>query len=427
MFFEEQKDPNIIFSDVNLSLDEKIICIKKLLSNRNNDGIMIKIEKLLTQNINSNLSSIEKMLVVEKFSYCGNAMMNFKTINWINYTSIELYWKLYKLLPNTEFKFKLQIIYFLLRNEIQEFIKREILNELRIFSNIITTIQISNADFGNFIDLLLHSGEIELENIGRTLLIVLRNRELGNTYRQPMIKNIYNDTQNVHDSDINSSVLEALTILSGDIHREEYKYKILGQDSFEIVEIVRNKIIDEYKGSEKRKINDSINRILVDLAFFSKQKLRLRDILQRVWNRIMNMMNSESSKEAIKRLTQELVDMHDLCSTGHMSRIINVLSGFSEENGGLTVVKISWNNQIKSNISARINFRIKNNENSDSLLESMIETENSKRECYVNFVKSIRDDIFIELEKEFSPTFNKDFNKDTFISLFNSNYILFES
>jgi hypothetical protein len=141
----------------------------------------------------------------------------------------------------------------------------------------------------------------------------------------------------------------------------------------------------------------------------------------------MNMMNSESSKEAIKRLTQELVDMHDLCSTGHMSRIINVLSGFSEENGGLTVVKISWNNQIKSNISARINFRIKNNENSDSLLESMIETENSKRECYVNFVKSIRDDIFIELEKEFSPTFNKDFNKDTFISLFNSNYILFES
>ena len=432
--FKKETEPTLVFSDEKMLLKEKMKCITRLLMT-NDEKNKINIEKLLLKDINNHyFKSQEKITQTDAFLYCGNAMMKYKTIEWINCTGIELFWRIYKILFEQELQAKIQILYFLMRNEIQDFRRREIIDDLKnISTNIANNPQILNNELANFIDLLLNCGDLELENIGNNLLQILRDREYTaniQTRSTIKIKNIYSDGQNVHNSDINNSVLEALDKLCQDYHKEEYKYKILTESPIDVLENIKNYINDLYsKDKNINKINNSINRISTDLAIFSKQKLRLRDIMQKVWNRIMNVMNEEISKEAIARLTQELIEMDGLCSTGHMSRIINVLSGFSEDNGGMIVVKISFDSQIKSNILARINFKIKNMVNEDEkdkILESMIETEQSKRDYYVNYVKSIKNEIFVELEKEFSPMFDVKFTSKKFSEIFESNYLLFQ-
>ena len=50
-----------------------------------------------------------------------------------------------------------------------------------------------------------------------------------------------------------------------------------------------------------------------------------------------------------KRLLQELEEMRGTCSSGFASRLINVISGFGEFN-----IRISWEDQIKSNFFGRL-------------------------------------------------------------------------
>ena len=47
-------------------------------------------------------------------------------------------------------------------------------------------------------------------------------------------------------------------------------------------------------------------------------------------------------------MIEELIDMADTCSSGHISRIINVLSGF-DINGMTIGINIGWKKQIQSN------------------------------------------------------------------------------
>jgi hypothetical protein len=53
----------------------------------------------------------------------------------------------------------------------------------------------------------------------------------------------------------------------------------------------------------------------------------------------------------IKRLFEELEDMSGTCSSGFLSRLVNVVSGFDEN----LSIRISWQDQIISNFVARLN------------------------------------------------------------------------
>jgi hypothetical protein len=60
---------------------------------------------------------------------------------------------------------------------------------------------------------------------------------------------------------------------------------------------------------------------------------------------------SEFKDEMIKRLFEELEDMSGTCSSGFLSRLVNVVSGFDEN----LSIRISWQDQIISNFVARLN------------------------------------------------------------------------
>lgn len=171
-------------------------------------------------------------------------------------------------------------------------------------------------------------------------------------------------------------------------------------------------------------VEHALDRITTDFAIFTDiYRFRLRDILQRVWNRIINRMDDETREEAIKRLYDELNDMNGMCSTGHMSRIVNVLSGL-----GLKTVTISWSAQICANIKARLNNEIKNIEDEDYKGDIIIAMCEENNEIYKKFISDCKDKIYNILRDEFLHVFDKDMdgmeilNEEKFKNIFEEYY-----
>ena len=77
----------------------------------------------------------------------------------------------------------------------------------------------------------------------------------------------------------------------------------------------------------------------------------LRRVLVSVWSYIQN---HDDREKMIERLFEEFDDMSDTCSSGYISRIVNVLSGF----GGWSLT-ISWEDQITSNLAGRLNAKLR--------------------------------------------------------------------
>jgi hypothetical protein len=393
----------------------------------NDPKVFVEIEKFLKNTIRRiTLNTFKKFRLLDSFMSMPNGMMRYKTVEWIHCAGLELFWVMFQ--ENITVEYKVQVATFLLRNDIPLYRKKMLVEKLSEYA-VANQRTLPIAKLANIVDMLVNSEFEEARATGLRLLEVLRNREdteLKMDNRAAPLFNartVYTDGQNVHDSQINETVKKALDILASDVQRDEDVHDILKRDPVDIIDHIEG--ILNVKGYVDEKIKISLDRITTDTAIFSnKNKMRLRDILQRVWNRIMNYMDQETQKEAIKRLFEELIDMSHMCSTGHMSRIVNVLSGFPVEQGGINSIKITWNAQIKSNIQARLMVLIKKDETGD-LLNSMIDSD---RHLYLNFIRDNKASIYAELLKEFESVFDKDIEgmdrlcKEKFTTIFETMY-----
>ena len=91
----------------------------------------------------------------------------------------------------------------------------------------------------------------------------------------------------------------------------------------------------------------------MDRALYSKYNNTLCNILIKVYTYIHN-QEEDLKQEMIKRLIEELEEMSQTCSTGYVTRLINSISGFGEFN-----IRISFEDQITSNFTGRLNARIR--------------------------------------------------------------------
>lgn len=216
-------------------------------------------------------------------------------------------------------------------------------------------------------DTLLRFGNTEYKNKAEDIILLL-GRIDGN------VRTIYDNAQNVHCKEIESSVLEALEkILSIDTMLVdekliEFHYAKNQIKELLILEIpqVENKtkkgclncntsITDDKFCSEScnnmylkhSKIYSALNRIEMDRTLYSKFNSNLGNVVIKLWSYIQI---NEYREEMVKRLLEELEDMSGTCSSGFVSRLVNVLSGFGEIS-----FKISFTDQIISNFIGRLN------------------------------------------------------------------------
>lgn len=227
-------------------------------------------------------------------------------------------------------------------------------------------------------DVLLTFGNSSFKKKGEIII-----NKLGNNNNKE--KTIYGNLQNVHTKEIDNSVNDILIKLSSfPILKLENKNYISFKD-------IKNEILKLItKEYNKEKILQSLNRIEIDNALYSKFNDSLKNVLIKVWSYINQ--NNKNKFEMTKRLLEELEDMSGTCSSGFVSRMINSISGFDEEMN----IKISWEDQIISNVSGRLNLKIKKIKDYDSIYynekldEVIILWLNHNLEIKKNIMKNIK-------------------------------------
>lgn len=273
-------------------------------------------------------------------------------------------------------------------------------------------------------DVILSLGSDENKLIARNIIM-----DLGREGKSSNPRTIFENAQNVHTSSFEKSVLEILEFLNSvpiisiddnmitfyDVKQaiDDILASLIGMPSdlsikCSLCNCVRglSQNIDEKPSfcSDKCKkifermtrVDIALNRIFLDRAVYSKFNCSLSSILVRLWSFILS---HEHTDELKLRLIEELDDMAGTCSTGYASRLVNVLSGFTDFN-----MRMSWEDQITANLAARLNALALTIVDKTSVFYTCPKTLQSVVELWLNINTRIKQGVIDVIKKSESVT-----------------------
>lgn len=275
--------------------------------------------------------------------------------------------------------------------EVSKDLLEQLKKEERVYTNSVNVNEIRNA----IVELKKQvededDNNLELQEVLYQQIRELETRERNIINNQAMKNTVYNDTQNVHNSMINESVINIS--------------KILPDNNSRAINI-EMELENNYKDYEmnKEKILSSLERINDDSAVFSEGVT-----IKETFNKITNYIVSSTYKnDLLQRLAEELVDMNGLCSTGHLSRLINVIQGFPDTPEELKI-KMNPKDEIYASIQSYLNSEIQKSDNSEQLLDYMIDVNPENKNKYLKFISDKMRIKKVLLEKEYENIIDKE-------------------
>lgn len=191
---------------------------------------------------------------------------------------------------------------------------------------------------------------------------------------------IYLDMQNTHNKSIENSALRSLHNLSFTVSPESIDtiraklYKHNKHITTQVLDfnhcISCNCILEaglvkvcsqtcKDRHTHRKTLDRALNRITIDRKVYaSYNMMTLLRALGIVYAYIKHLKHTSENKcvynELLTRLSEELVEMADTCSTGFITRLANVMSGYVDKG-----ICISWDDQIKSNIFGRMQSHLR--------------------------------------------------------------------
>jgi hypothetical protein len=196
---------------------------------------------------------------------------------------------------------------------------------------------------------------------------------------------IYTDRQNVHNTGINASANVAKSQFDLDLTGHYIRYK-------------------KEAVAELKRYPNAFDRIETDDS-------NLVNIFCHVWHKIRS---SPHKSDLIEILSQELNDMDGLCTTGHSSRLINVLSGYDDDIG----IKMDYLDEIIGTITARVQSEINaipDEKYRDDVMSGFIIQD---PESLIEFIQKIKTKLYAELYADYKPLFSESFTKSQFNAYF---------
>lgn len=206
------------------------------------------------------------------------------------------------------------------------------------------------------------------------------------------VRTIFDNAQNLHTEKVEESVSETLEYLStlpinnnNDIdfdHVNSHVEKMLREELESIKKLHNlkgdtditckchvNSTHDNFCSEvckefydKNEKITVAMRRIFMDRALYSKFNNSLINILLKIYNYIQIQEDESIKLQLYKRMLQELEEMSGTCSSGFASRLVNIISGYGNFN-----IRISFEDQIISNFSGRLNAAARAITSSDSV------------------------------------------------------------
>ena len=276
--------------------------------------------------------------------------------------------------------------------------KREIVKILFDIASFVTHKENIRADA---LDVILRLGEPDEKTKSRQLLGTLGMVADGSLRKFIKPKTIYDDSQNVHDHSIAEHVQNYLE----KIVNTSSKYPIQKFDKvneeisacLRVLMPVTSKIDNK---THRHAVYKALLRISIDTATFTQNNVTLAEIISHVWSKIHSGEYDKIMVECLEqRIIDELIDMEGTCSSGHACRFVNVLSIVEE------TLKISWDVQLKANVSGRMGVKIRDCKDEDlqaAIALGMLEdADEEDRKMYLGFVE----EKLVEIEKELYEEF----------------------
>uniref|UniRef100_A0A6C0ELW6 Uncharacterized protein n=1 Tax=viral metagenome TaxID=1070528 RepID=A0A6C0ELW6_9ZZZZ len=224
-------------------------------------------------------------------------------------------------------------------------------------------------------------GEVEEE---------IRREILG----KPIKKVVYADSQNVHNTQVNQSVLQASRTLYN-MFRHVLELKMDPRISREANDSRRGKYKDECLdqiGEEFQRRYPNKQELIKDSFGYVKRNVgtfgidtSLQDVLLALW---LWIQEHQHRHELELRLLEELREMHGQCSTGHLARLVNVMQGFTENEH--LAVRISDKEQYNAVIRNYLNTTLSKCDDEDVINGMVDGSEKFKR-----YVKTKIKDILL--------------------------------
>ena len=192
-------------------------------------------------------------------------------------------------------------------------------------------------------------------------------------------RTVYSDNQNVHNTDINNSVLESAKKLIKD-------YRPNG------VLNIDQSLLKNLPDTQRIKIESSIHRITTDPSTF-----KYGSTLFSIYQSLLQFISTNPHKDEInKRLIEELSDMSGLCSSGHASRLINVIQGFGTDAD--LKININVDEEIYAKIKHNLDTSIQTAENSDEIIDDITSVG---KKLFLKFVTDESNKLFPDIKKEY--------------------------
>lgn len=300
---------------------------------------------------------------------------------------------------------------------------------------------VETTNRANAADTILTLGTEEFKNRAHTVICTIGLDEFS--AQSKINQTVFANSQNVHNSGISESVKQVVLYLSSiPIKVQKDQHLQFNDVVVEILKLLDHNITDiesndglceETKDETKDEITDipdddndegddyalsnqsngikiknvksSLLRILMDQTLYIGSET-LKTILVKIWQLIQEHQHRSTLEQ---RLLEELNEMSGTCSSGFISRLVNVLSGF-EIDGKTMNLSIDFESQIHANLLARLQARLSkwtHDEFLEHILNELTWTSNLEQRTHWNFfVKHNLLDIRSELLDEFVHTQN---------------------
>lgn len=217
-------------------------------------------------------------------------------------------------------------------------------------------------------------------------------------------RNFYDNSQNIHHINVDENLQQFIQFLS------TYQSLIVVKGTEEdLYQKSKNELLSINSDS---KISQSLNRIYLDSTLYNG--FSILTIYLKIWLIIQSDKNKD---ELLKRLIEELIDMSDTCSTGHILRLSNVFSGF-----GYTL-KMDIQSEMRSKISHLVSTKLQQQNDEEQL--DLIDNITSEEEMNIFskfFMKNV-EWIKTELLKDYKDIIDQ----DEFQELFRKELVFFET
>lgn len=204
------------------------------------------------------------------------------------------------------------------------------------------------------------------------------------------LQNVYTNRENVHSDNVTGAVDDY--ILNRMIPNTDNVPPFIIDNTLDEI----SKFIYKIKPDEAiYKAIDSFERVQNDMAKYTEHSVKAVDVMCYVWNYIRRIGDKEQRKYKLSMFMQEMVEMSGTCSSGHISRLVNVVSD---------TISVTFDQQIVSNVQGRIKARMRELDDEtqgDLVVAMMDDAEPDEKKKLADWVATFREELYDELHEEF--------------------------